>query len=93
MAASQHRQRPLGPADSSLPTHPPQRCRGPRGKLFPDPSPPERPPPPLPRAAAQTLALHETRVRPFAVDKLLAANPELEVQGVPPTAKPPAAHL
>lgn len=31
----------------------------------------------------QTLALYETRVRPMAVDKLLAANPELLVQGVP----------
>lgn len=39
----------------------------------------------------QTLALHETRVRPFAVDKLLAANPDLEVQGVPPTCAAAAA--
>jgi hypothetical protein len=37
----------------------------------------------------QTLALHETRVKPFAVDKLLAANPDLEVQGVPPSTQPP----
>ncbi|EFN55678.1 hypothetical protein CHLNCDRAFT_133919 [Chlorella variabilis] len=33
----------------------------------------------------QTLALYETRVKPFAVDKLLAANPDLCVQGVAPT--------
>lgn len=31
----------------------------------------------------QTLALYETRVQPFAVDKLRAANPELVVQGAP----------
>lgn len=35
--------------------------------------------------APQTLALHQTNVKPFAVDTLLAANPDLEVQGVPPS--------
>jgi hypothetical protein len=35
----------------------------------------------------QTLALFETRVRPLAVDKLLAANPDLLVQGVKPSGR------
>lgn len=35
----------------------------------------------------QTLALFETRVRPFAVEKLLAANQDLLVQGVKPSGR------